>query len=167
MGYHALGVLMADFDVSTAVKNLMEGIRHQSRMTHSGVVLAASAILDSQLERALKKGMKPLTNKLYKRLFESFGPLSDFANKIVMARALGIVTTEIYDELEKIRSIRNRFAHSSKILTFESEEVTPKLSALKKPSTPTTNSSEVFVACVRVVDDFLEAYLMRMGEQYE
>ena len=79
-----------------------------------------------------------------------------------MARALGIVTSKIYDELEKIRSIRNCFAHSSKILTFESEEVAPKLSALKKPSTPRTNPSEVFVACVRVVDDFLEAYLRHL-----
>ena len=158
---------MVDFDISTGVKNLMEGIRHQSRMTHSGVVLSSVAILDSRLERALKKAMRPLPKKLYQRLFESFGPLSTFASKIVMARALGIITIDIYDELEKIRRIRNDFAHSYKILNFESNEIAPKLLALKKRKTTKTNPSELFVNCVGVIDEFLEAYLVRMGEPQE
>ena len=60
---------MADVNISTLVKNLMEGIRNQGKMTHSGIVLATSAIVDRQLERALKKTMKPLPNKLHERLF--------------------------------------------------------------------------------------------------
>jgi DNA-binding MltR family transcriptional regulator len=155
---------MVDIDISTAVKNVFEGIRHQSRMTHSGVVLASAAILDSQLERALKKAMKPLPKKLYERLFESFGPLSTFSSKIIMARALGIVTIEIYGELEKIRQIRNAFAHSSTILNFESEEIAPRFLSLRKRHTTKTTHSELFVDCVRVIDDSLKAYLAQSRE---
>ena len=157
-----MGLLMVDFDISTAIKNLFEVIRNQTRMTHSGLVLASTAILDSRLERALKKAMRPLPKKLYERLFESFGPLSNFASKIVMARALGVITTDIYEELEKIRHIRNDFAHSSKMLNFESEEIAPQLLALKKRKTTKTNSSELFVDCVVVIHEFLEGYLERV-----
>jgi DNA-binding MltR family transcriptional regulator len=156
-------MLMVDLDVSVGVKDLIERIRHQSRMTHSSIVLASAAILDSQLERVLKKAMKPLPEKFYRRLFQSFGPLSDFASKILMARALGIITVEVYDELEKLRHIRNAFAHSSKILTFESMEIASKLSALRKRNTTKTSPSELFVNCVVVIYGFLEAYLVSMG----
>lgn len=159
---------MVDFDFSTAVRNLFEGIRHQSRMTHSGIVLASAAILDNGLERALKRAMIPLPQKLYERLFESsHGPLREFASKILMARALDIITIDIYHELEKIRHIRNDFAHSSKVLTFESEEIAPKLLALKKRKTPKTDPSVLFVDCVAVINEFLEAYLVRMSEPLE
>jgi len=152
-------------DIETATKNLIEGIRHSNRMTHAGVVIAAAAILDNQLELALKKGMKPLSKEMYNRLFDSsFGPLSSFANKILMAFAFGILTKEIYDELEKIRHIRNEFAHSSKVLNFESKEIAPKFSTLKKLHTTKKDPAEIFMTCVSVIDEFLEAYLERMGE---
>jgi hypothetical protein len=155
---------MADFDIATAVKNLFDSIRHQTRMTHSGLVLASTAILDNQLERALKKSMKPLSGNLYKELFGPFRPLGDFASKIIVARALGVITPDIYVELEKIRRIRNRFAHSSKLLSFESDEIRPKLSALTKRKPIKANLSMQFVDCVVVINEFLEAYLVRMGE---
>jgi DNA-binding MltR family transcriptional regulator len=157
-----MGVLM--FDIATGLKNLFEGIRHQSRMTHSGVVITSTAILDNQLEHVLKTAMRPLSKKMYERLFDSFGPLSSFASKIVMAYALGIITSEIYDELEKIRHIRNEFSHSSKLLNFESKEIAPKFLALKKPQTTERNPSDNFVKCVVVIFEFLDAYLVRMGE---
>jgi hypothetical protein len=109
---------MADVDLGTAVRNFHEAVRRQDRRTHTGVVLTTVAILDNQLERALKKAMKPLSKRLYGELFETFKPLGSFFGKIIMARALGIITIDIYTELEKIRSIRNAFAHSSKLLDF-------------------------------------------------
>jgi len=160
-----MGVLMVD--IETAAKNLIEVFQRQSKMTHSGIVISSAAILDLQLERALKTAMRPLSKKIYERLFESFGLLSSFASKIVMAYALGIITKEIYDELEKIRHIRNEFSHSSKLLDFESKEIAPKFLALKKPQTTKGGPSEIFLQCVTVIDVFLDAYLLRMGETQE
>jgi DNA-binding MltR family transcriptional regulator len=158
---------MADLDIATVIKNLFESIRHQARRTHSGIVLTTVAVLDNQLELALKKTMRPLSKKLYEQLFGPFRPLSTFSSKIVMARALGIITTDIYTELEKIRRIRNEFAHSSKLLNFESDEIAPKLLALKKRQPIKTNPSMQFLDCVVVINEFLGAYLVRMGEPQE
>ena len=150
---------MADPDLQRSIDNLVTSLAHVHKMTHSGVVLTGAAILDLQLERSLKKAMKPLPKKLYARLFEGFGPLSSFASKIIMARALGVITVDHYIELEKIRDIRNTFAHASKILDFTSKEIGPKFLNLKKPMTSKTNPIEVFVDCVGVVVKFLDEYL--------
>jgi DNA-binding MltR family transcriptional regulator len=151
-------------DIDTAIKTLVEGILHQNRMTHSGIVIAAAAILDNQLERALKRAMRPLSNNMYERLFDSFRPLNSFSSKIVMAYALGIISVDLYEELEKIRHIRNQFAHSSGILHFGSPEVEPMFLALKRTSTVSKTSVEVFVACVKAIDDHIDAYLARPVE---
>jgi len=150
-----------DIDIPTQIRNLFEGIRHQERMTHSSVVIAIAAILDNQLEHALKHAMRSLSNNMYERLFDPFRPLGDFAGKIVMAYALGIISTDDFDELEKVRNIRNRFAHSSGVLHLGSPEIEPIFLTLKRPSTavPTMSPPEVFLACVRVIEEHLKAYL--------
>jgi DNA-binding MltR family transcriptional regulator len=155
---------MADFDLHTSIRNLFEGIQHQSRMSHSGIVIALAAILDNQLERALKRAMRPLSNNMYERLFESFRPLSSFSSKIVMAYALGMISLELYEELEKIRHIRNEFAHSSGVLHLGSPEIEPMFLTLKRPGTEFKTSVEVFLASAQVIDDHLEAYLARPVE---
>jgi DNA-binding MltR family transcriptional regulator len=109
--------LVGESDISTAADKVKKAFTFR-KMAGSGIVLSMAAILDNTLERVLRKTLKPLPNKLYKRLFESFGPLGSFSNKILMARALGIITNEIYQELEKIREIRNIFAHSNARQSF-------------------------------------------------
>jgi DNA-binding MltR family transcriptional regulator len=133
-------------------------------MTHSGIVIATAAILDNQLERALKRAMRPLSNNMYERLFDSFRPLSSFSSKIVMAYALGIISADLYEELEKIRQIRNQFAHSSGVLHLGSPEIESMFLTLKRPSTVSKTPAEVFLACAKVIDDHLEAYLARPVE---
>jgi DNA-binding MltR family transcriptional regulator len=151
-------------DIDTAIKTLAEGMRHLNRMTHSGIVIAAAAILDNQLERALKRAMRPLSNNMYERLFDSSRPLNSFSSKIIMAHALGIISVDLYEELEKIRHIRNQFAHSSGFLHFGSPEIEPMFLTLKRPSTVSKTSAEVFIACVKVIDDHIDAYLARPVE---
>ena len=101
--------------------------------------------------------MIPLSNKLEDRLFDNFGPLSNFAGKVLVARALDIVPSEVYEELEKIRRIRNAFAHSSKSWDFESEEIAPQLLALRKRATPKKAAVDQFMDCVSAIDEFLDA----------
>jgi len=134
-------------------------------MTHAGVVIATAAILDAELERALKRAMLPMSNKMYGRLFASFRPLNSFSSKIVMAYALGVITKEVYGELEKIRALRNAFAHSSSLLHFESSEIAPLFAALKHPRRATTKPAVVFVECAKVIEQSLQEYLRRMDER--
>jgi DNA-binding MltR family transcriptional regulator len=153
---------MADIDAS--VKTFVEIAQRQDRMTHAAVVIAAAAILDNQLERALKRAMRPLSKKQYARLFDSFGPLSNFAGKIVMAYALEIIPDETYAELEKIRVIRNVFAHATSVLHLESSEVKGVFISLRRPDTASTKPVQIFLDCVKVIDEHLDAYLARTAE---
>jgi DNA-binding MltR family transcriptional regulator len=148
---------MSAVDLAGSFKTAFEAIRKQGKMTHAGVALTAAAILDNSLERVLRGTMISLPKKLDYRLFDNFGPLSNFAGKILMARALDIVTSEVFEELEKIRRIRNTFAHTSKSLDFESEEVAPQLLALRKRLAPKKAALDQFMDCVSAIDEFLDA----------
>jgi len=94
--------------------------------------------------------MRPLPNSLYKCLFEPFRPLSTLSSKIVMAHALGIISSDTFKELEKIRKIRNAFAHSLVVLHFHSAEIAP-ISLPQPPPIASKKPVEVFFACVEVV----------------
>jgi DNA-binding MltR family transcriptional regulator len=153
------------FNIDKAVGDLAWGLVHQRRMTHSGIVIAAAAILDEHLGHALKRAMQPLSTRMYERLFDSLGPLSTFSNKIAMARALDIVSAHTFQELEKIRKLRNAFAHSSELLNFSSPQIVPLLRALRVPPNTKQSPEEVFMACVSTIDAALEEYLVRMGER--
>jgi DNA-binding MltR family transcriptional regulator len=107
--------------------------------------------------------MLPLAGRTYKAIFDFPGPLSSFSNKIVMAYGLGIVPKHIYVELEKIRKIRNAFSHSVKLTTLESESVASIFATMKKPPTTKTTLGEIFMDCVREIDEFLEKYVADKG----
>jgi DNA-binding MltR family transcriptional regulator len=152
-------------DIATAVTNLASGLQRLNRMTHAGVVIATAAILDNKLERTLKRAMLPMSNKMYERLFDSFRPLHSFSSKIVMAYALGIITKEVYGELEKVRQLRNVFAHSPDRLHFESKEIAPLFAALKRPRSTTVKPAVIFLECAKAIDESLDGYLQRIGDR--
>jgi hypothetical protein len=84
-----------------------------------------------------------------------------------MAYALRIVSKEVHGELEKMRKIRNIFAHSSRLLHFGSAEVAPLFATLKRPKSKASSAASVFVECARPIIDDLEAYVNRIGEVAE
>ena len=69
------------------------------------------AAIEYDLERCLIRKFRPLNARMKNRLFGAYGPISSFAAKIDMAYALGITADEVNLELNKIRKIRNLFAH--------------------------------------------------------
>ena len=85
----------------------------------------AAIISSAFLEAALKLALAcTVSDQMHAELFE--GPtasLADFAPKIQMAAALGIVGTNVRRKLEYIRKIRNVFAHSILPFDFENRAV--------------------------------------------
>lgn len=152
-------------DIGKVVGDLAMGLAHQRRMTHAGIVIATAAILEAQLERALTRAMRPLSKKLYERVFDSFGPLSTFSSKIVMAHCLGIISAPVFQNLEHLRKLRNAFAHSSELLHFGSPQILPLFQALGLPATSTTEAESALMEFAKVIDRILEEYLARMGER--
>jgi DNA-binding MltR family transcriptional regulator len=58
-----------------------------------------------------------------KTLFDATGPLGTFSSKLKLAYGIGLLPKNIYTDCNKIRKIRNSFAHVSKLMSFEDEPI--------------------------------------------
>jgi DNA-binding MltR family transcriptional regulator len=99
-----------------------------------------------------------------KRLFDAYGPVSTFAAKIDLAFALGITTEAIHQELNKMRRIRNAFAHTKDGVSLDTEPVKAMFYTLARPADIAGSYLEQFTKCGVLIDDHLEAYLVSKGE---
>lgn len=82
--------------------------------------LLAAALLDAQLEDLFRARLKHHQDRLL--VFD--GPLASFWSRIKMARALDWIDGDVERDLDVIRDIRNRFAHSfEQDLNFEESEI--------------------------------------------
>jgi hypothetical protein len=140
---------------------LHELIETVGALSQSATVLIACAVLDTELERALKAGMRPASKATYSRLFD--GPLDKFSSKVDLAYLLEITTEEVHHNLIRINGIRNKFAHTSVVLTLDSDIVQKYFKELKRTSTSKKSNTDIFIECAEEVVSFLEAYLKRKG----
>lgn len=88
---------------------------------------ASALIVASMLQTALKRlvlvKLVELTETEMDGLFGRDAPMSTFSGLIRIAYAFGLVDEEIKRDLDRIREIRNAFAHASIPITFETKEV--------------------------------------------
>ncbi|MGJ7487732.1 MltR family transcriptional regulator [Variovorax sp. LT2P21] len=63
-------------------------------------------------------------------LFAGMGPLSTFSSRIKLVYALDLIPRWMFDDLERIRKVRNKAAHEVSAKTFESNEVVQLTSQL-------------------------------------
>ncbi len=76
-----------------------------------GCVLVAGAMLDDSL-RALFKSFSVDDKSLAKELFDRpEATLSSFSSRIHLARALALITHQLYRDLHRVRLVRNMAAH--------------------------------------------------------
>lgn len=124
--------------------------------------IVAGAILETLLERLLRKSMVPNTTEV---LFAKYGPLNSFAAKIDLARALGLITRVEVDDLHRIRRIRNEFAHSLEPMSFTTSPVRDHVAQLRfRRSTITklaTTMRTDFHACVAMLTGWLRGRIER------
>jgi hypothetical protein len=86
-----------------------------SNVSDEATVVVGGAILEFVLRDAIARHFrKDVNQKEISKLFkvESNGPLNDFSSKIKLAYALGIWKEKTREDLDKIREIRNYFAHT-------------------------------------------------------
>jgi hypothetical protein len=143
---------------------LAETFIKAERQAHTGIVMRLVAAIEYDLERSLLRKFRPLNARMTNRLFGAYGPISSFAAKIDMAYALGITTDEVNVELNKIRKIRNLFAHSKASVSLDTEPLKSIFYKLRRPPGITGSYLDQFVKCGIAVDDHLGAYLVSMGE---
>jgi hypothetical protein len=101
---------------STEFSEMMEQIG-QADPRAAALVLA---FIDSLLEFAIKINFVDLDETAFNKLFrDPTAPLSSFSAKISVAHALGVYGDEIRSQLDRLRIIRNAFAHSIRPITFD------------------------------------------------
>jgi len=91
----------------------------QSR-THPGVALLVSGYIDDFLQDLLLHKMRPLSNAIKDRLFKGYGPLESFSARIDIAYAFQVVDDKTYENMRAIKDVRNKFAHPTEELNFNS-----------------------------------------------
>jgi DNA-binding MltR family transcriptional regulator len=98
-----------------------------------GSVLVGAAILEDELSDLIRSTSKKngLTTKSIEDLFSMNGPASTFSSKTLICYAFGLISKEVYDDLNRIRKIRNKFAHTSDKVDFLMPEIEDLVAEIK------------------------------------
>ena len=91
-----------------------------------------AALLDSRLENLFQRRLRSSRDEL----LSSTGPIGAFSARIKLARSLEWISSEVYDDLTQIRSIRNVFAHDADHeLSFANQSIADKCHNLRVAQT--------------------------------
>ncbi len=110
-------------------------LRHPSGDRHAAIACAAA--IEHALKKAITLHLAPDAD--LRGLFEEYpsGPLTSFADRLTMARALGIVDAQVAHDLDQVRRLRNTFAHSVLPISFAQDDVAGLVSDLRILHNPT------------------------------
>lgn len=87
-----------------------------------GLVLSLAAFAEEALGELLKAFMTP--SEATTQLIEGFNaPLGTFSSRIKAAYAIGLITKDQFLDLERLRKIRNEFAHSWKPVDLSKQKI--------------------------------------------
>jgi mannitol operon repressor len=101
------------------VKELNAFLSLMKEESDRGAVLTSVALLDDLLERSIRSLV--LEHARVDQLFDS-GPLGSLSSRALIAFVLGILSEEEYEVCDRVRKIRNEFAHRV-VCTFETPKV--------------------------------------------
>jgi hypothetical protein len=134
-----------------------------------GTVIVATAYLDLLLRGLLEKEMRQ-DEELLDTVFTNNGPLRDFSARIKLAHALNLIGTAAYADFNILRDIRNAFAHSAHILSFDTPNVAGMCRRLWYPVAPMINYGnsstpteprDIFIRAVDMLSDGLNSSMLR------
>lgn len=120
-------------NLARLAQELQSSLREES---DRALAVIAAAYLDHQLDLLLRHHMK-LPDPAGKYLFDDFrSPLATFGGRIQMAAHMGLVTAPQLKDLERIKKIRNLFAHEPLGTTFSSSRIADLSRALTFVESP-------------------------------
>lgn len=148
---------MSDERQDTVFGNLNRLGRFLRQLDERGLVLSLAAFAEEALGDLILSFLMP--GDAAKRLVEGFNaPLGTFSARIKMAYSLGLITEGQHSDLDRLRRIRNEFAHSWEPLTFADQKLTSHIQALnfssiddEFPSSPIEKVQTCFAALLTEV----------------
>lgn len=106
-----------------AAPELKKALDDARKDSDRSAAIIGSALLDGVLERYIAKKLKRQDKATRDVLFEDRGPLSDFYSKIVVAKAFGVISSTMAEEMQRVRRIRNVFAHAVVEVSFDTPQI--------------------------------------------
>jgi hypothetical protein len=101
---------------------------------HRAAAIIAAGLLENNLALALMTRFRELTQATQEKLFDKGGaPLDTFSQKIQLGFALNLYGERVRDDLDRIRRVRNAFAHHLSVRNFDHAEVMADCDELNFP----------------------------------
>jgi DNA-binding MltR family transcriptional regulator len=116
----SLRALSEKFPPPRELKDIFFALEHDAPRS---AAIIAGAIIEGMLERIIISHLRDKEPNLIGRLFKNKGPLYDFDSKILIAHAFGIIPATNAEDLHRIKSVRNTFAHATQKVTFDTPEI--------------------------------------------
>lgn len=97
-----------------------------------GCILVAAAVLETRMSNIFQEQFKQhnISTKLQKSIFSVLGPLGSFSSKIKLAFALGYISKKSYEDLDIIRKLRNKAAHTTSDFDFLDKKISNNIEKL-------------------------------------
>jgi hypothetical protein len=91
------------------------------------------ALLEHDLETLLRPRFRASENTVWALMTGDNGPLSTFNQKVIAAHGFGLIDECVRKNLTIVAAVRNAFAHSKKLITFDEAVVGQKLRTIRLP----------------------------------
>lgn len=101
---------------------------HRMEKSDRAVAILGASMLEAALESALRRSL--VEHSVARNLFGRQGPLSTFAAKSDIAFAMGILSEWERRDLDRIRRVRNHFAHELRARSFDEQPASQLCDAL-------------------------------------
>jgi hypothetical protein len=110
-----------DFPIEEATPE--DTIYYLGEHLNGAFALMMAGGLEANLEDMLATASRPLSNTMHAKIFDGYGPLSQFSAKIDIAYIFELIDKTTYDDLRAIKDIRNKFAHTTRYVLFSNEHI--------------------------------------------
>jgi hypothetical protein len=101
--------------------------------TPIAVAILGAVLVEHELEASLRGRLRLPDDKIWEEMVDERGPLSTLARKIAIGHALRLYDPAFRDNLHIVRSVRNAFAHSKRLIDFNHPLVSREIKKIKMP----------------------------------
>ena len=112
-------------------EELIDFLREFEKHDDRALALVLTAMVDVHLEDSMKECFVKMGKDKASEIFRDRGaPLGSFSAKIIMGQALGMYNGTFRGNLDRLRIIRNHFAHCAVPTSFKDSEVVKECAKL-------------------------------------
>jgi len=123
---------------------------HIKEETDRGAVLSGAALLEEMLGELISRFLRNV--KSTKDLLNGFNaPIGTFSARIKMAHSLGLITDEEYENIEKVRKIRNFLAHEWDNVSFDNQDLKSLCKSLRIMREDGSSTRDDFNQCIKSI----------------